>query len=180
MKCSHSLAARSFPLDHPLMAGFWSTCVALSPPTAESGPCGERNVDAYRPVFRTRPVAARRHVDIVKQGLQCGVDAGAAIVVVARNDDLKLKYFGDVAPEEIAEQFDRLDEECARTWLAFTEFPQWMYPQFGSFDNVFMSLILLLSDCLFRRDAVNCHGLCEAFWETALRVALAPSADIWS
>ena len=28
-------------------------------------------------------------------------------------------------------------------WLEFTEFPQWFYPQWGSFDNVLYSLLLL-------------------------------------
>ena len=38
---------------------------------------------------------------------------------------------------------DMADITGDRSYLKHTEFPQWLYPQFGSFDNVFMSLMLL-------------------------------------
>ena len=38
---------------------------------------------------------------------------------------------------------DMADITGDRSWLEYTEFPQWMYPQFGTFDNVGMSLMLL-------------------------------------
>jgi hypothetical protein len=38
---------------------------------------------------------------------------------------------------------DMADIKRDRAWLEYTEFPQWMYPQFGTFDNVGMSLMLL-------------------------------------
>ena len=37
----------------------------------------------------------------------------------------------------------RLERVCLSGWLKFTEFPQWFYPQFGSFDNIMYSLALL-------------------------------------
>ena len=38
---------------------------------------------------------------------------------------------------------DMANMEPDKEWLAFTEFPQWFYPQFGNFDNLKLSLVLL-------------------------------------
>jgi hypothetical protein len=47
--------------------------------------------------------------------------------------------FTDMADIEML----RGNSDKAKEWLAFTEFPQWLYPQFGNFDNLGSALLLL-------------------------------------
>ena len=71
-------------------------------------------------------------------------------------------------------------------WLEFCEFPQWFYPQFGYFDNMILSLFLLVgifaaeswpccrSSLSSQRLACQCMLACicrrwPRFWQACLR-----------